>query len=107
MHTPTPWEVKSTQTKSNFTNTWREIYAGRTPVVCSSEFTSSIHGVMAGVFIKTEDADFIIKACNHHDDLLMIAKTFLLQIKTHDDVKKHLDQQQIDLINNIVERATD
>ena len=104
-HTPTPWEVKSTATKSTFTKDWREIFAGRRTVVSSAAYDSSRDGTVSGVQISEADANFIVCACNCHDNLLHALTILLQDIKADPMATAYFDLRTIVAAENAINEA--
>jgi hypothetical protein len=94
-HTDTPWEVKDTSTKSSFAKNWREIFAGRRPVITSAAYDSSSDGTVSGVQISEDDANFIVCACNCHEDLLQVVTMLLRDIQTDPAATAYFDLRHI------------
>ncbi|MFA5767836.1 MAG: hypothetical protein WC919_08010 [Candidatus Paceibacterota bacterium] len=94
-HTETPWEVKSTATKSSFAKDWREIFAGRRPVVISAAYDSSSDGAVSGVQISEDDANFIVCACNCHENLLQVVMMLLRDIQADPAASAYFDLRHI------------
>ncbi len=59
---------------SERTKNWRELYAGRKPVVVADGYHSSIDGEVFGVRINQENAERLCLCWNCHDDLLEACK---------------------------------
>jgi hypothetical protein len=101
-HTETPWEVKNTATKSGFSKNWREIFAGRRPVVTSAAYDSSSDGTVPGVQISEDDANFIVCACNYHENLLQVITMFLRDIKADPAASAYFDLRHISAAEEII-----
>jgi hypothetical protein len=105
-HTATPWAVKNTNTKSKFSSDWREIYSGNRPVVSSSAYDHSEHGTICGVQISEDNANFIVHACNCHDDLLRSLKLLLSDIEADPMSSAYFDLRHIKAAQESVASAT-
>jgi hypothetical protein len=62
-HTPTPWRTEYSEHMNDYENEDWVIYSGDT-CICSTNYYST-----PGIE-REEDAKFIIRACNSHDDLV-------------------------------------
>jgi hypothetical protein len=105
VHTATPWEIRNTQTKSGFSKNWREIYAKNKPVVCSAAYDSTKDGTVCGVQISEEDAEFIICACNCHDDLFGALSSLLRCIEADPGATAFFDLRHITAAQNALEKT--
>ena len=94
-HTEIPWEVKSTATKSSFSRNWREIVAGRRLVVAAAAYDSSNEGTVSGVQISEDDANFIICACNCHENLIQVITMLLRDIQADPAAAAYFDLRHI------------
>jgi hypothetical protein len=104
-HTETPWEVKNTATRSSFSKNWREIFAGRRPVVTSAAYDSSSDGTVSGVQLSEDDANFIICACNCHDDLVQAIKMLLQNIQTDPAAAAYFDLRHISAAEHAIDEV--
>lgn len=104
-HTETPWEVRRAKTKSRFSESWREIYAGRVPVICATSYDSSRDGTICGVHINDYDAEFITCACNNHEELLRICEMLIRDIEADPMAAAYFDLRHIEAARAILAKV--
>ena len=107
-HTNTPWEIRKSSERSTYAANWREIYAGNVPIICAASFdrhTGIETETICGVYISESNAEFIICACNCHDDLVHALKSLLLEIKADPGASAYFDLRHIKAAEDAIAKA--
>jgi len=88
MHTPGPWQVVGSRITTLGNDKEREVVAR---VVAK-----------ANIFERDANAEYIVKACNHHDELLEACKAVIAEGYTHN---LNLSEKTLELVNASIAKA--
>ena len=96
-HTPTPWFVHNdTAIATEFDN------GGR---VADAAKGISVDGDYCMTETSKANAEFIVKACNHHNDLVQLAESVLFAARIEVEQGNTAWQQFVDVSTNILEKV--
>jgi hypothetical protein len=104
-HTPGPWEVRETgKSGKAWEKDWREIFAGRTPIVSHREYESNTYGTIGGVYISEANARLIaaapelLAACEAGLDLYEIGREeAMAKWECRDETAKRMNQEAAEI----------